>query len=210
METLKTLARFDHAVIRFYTDTKDIVATCVFGIPAFEQGADDDTFVSMPIAPDMKTPGGKMAFAMIGLRDHRTPLGPITVGLEDSDAVFKFDTLTIERGGILALGPMTIRNEQGQVHAIRTALDRALKPKVAGAVSTTRKKKRLTEKGRSASLEPASLGWRIRTTFAGGAHGLMTADIAAHLQEPEDDVILAMNELFHLGYLENAPDADGN
>lgn len=204
METLKALERFDGAVLRFYTTDKNIVATCVFGIPAFRQGDDVDTFLSEPLAPDMKAPGGTMAFAMIGCRNSHTPVGPISVGLLDSDAVFKFDNLTIERGAMVAVGEIQMRNDQSQLRQIRAALERVVKPKVNGSVSTTRKKKRLTETGRDADLETGSLGQRILLSFAGGSHGLDALDLAVHLGEPEDDVVLAMNELFKLGYMENA------
>ena len=204
METLKALERFDGAVLRFYTADKQIVATCVFGIPAFRQGDDADTFLSEPLAPDMKAPGGLMTFAMIGLRNSHTPVGPITVGGLDSDAVFKFENLYIDRGSMVCVGEIQMRNDQSQLRQIRAALERVIKPKVNGSVTTTRKKKRLTEAGRDADLESGSLGERILLSFAGGSHGLDALDLATHLNEPEDDVVLAMNELFHLGYIENA------
>ena len=204
METLKALERFDGAVLRFYTADKQIVATCVFGIPAFRQGADADTFLSEPLAPDMKAPGGLMAFAMIGLRNSHTPVGPITVGGLDSDAVFKFENLTIERGSMVCIGEIQMRNDQSPLRQIRAALEKIIKPKLTGSVSTTHKKKRLTEAGRNADLERGSLGERILRSFAKGAHGLDALDLTTHLNEPEDDVVLAMNELFHLDYIENA------
>jgi len=204
METLKALERFDGAVLRFYTADKQIVATCVFGIPAFRQGADADTFLSEPLAPDMKAPGGLMAFAMIGLRNSHTPVGPITVGGLDSDAVFKFENLTIERGSMVCIGEIQMRNDQSPLRQIRAALEKVIKPKMTGSVSTTRKAKRLTDEGRAAVLETGSLGARIVTALEDTTMGWSAQELAEDLREPEDDVVLAMNELFHLGYIENA------
>jgi len=204
METLKALERFDGAVLRFYTADKQVVATCVFGIPAFRQGADADTFLSEPLAPDMKAPGGLMDFAMIGLRNSHTPVGPIAVGGLDSDAVFKFEDLTIERGSMVCVGEIQMRNDQSQLRQIRAALERVIKPKVNGSVTTTRKKKRPTRAGQDAVFESGSLGQRIQNAFFASTTPLDALDLATHLNEPEDDVVLAMNELFHLGYIENA------
>lgn len=205
METLATLKRYDGAVLRFYSAEKDIVATCVFGNPAFEQGGDADTFVSTPIAPDMKPPGGVMAFAMIQIRDARTPVGPITVGLEDSDAVFKFDTLLIERGAMLSLGAMTIRNMEGQAQALRDLLEKALKPKFKAAATTTRKKKRITEQGANAAQVIGTMPARIKDALLiAGPDGLNLDEIAEAIGDDVVFIVEALNTMFHTGDVENA------
>jgi len=201
METMTTLQRFDGAVLRFYSEARQIVATCVFADPAFRQGPTPDVFLSEPIAPDMSAPGGTMAFAMIQIRGSHTPVGPITVGNLDSDAVFKFEDLSIKRGSMVCVGEIQFRNE----NAFLTALNKAINPEVAATVQIKRREKMLTDAGMSVQLEPGSLGARIISILAKTQIGFTATVIAEDfLDEPEDDVVLAMNELQRLGYIENA------
>lgn len=205
METLKALERYDGAVLRFYTKNKDIVATCIFGIPAFRQGDDVDTFLSEPLSPDMKTPGGVMAFAMIGLRNSHTPVGPITVGLPDSDAVFKFDNLTIERGSMLCVGEIQMHNDQNQLCRIRAALEEIIKPEVKGIVGTTRKKKRLTNQGLVMHPADNSPAFQVKKALLdAGVEGYTVEEIALRMGEELEDVLDVINALYHNRDIENA------
>lgn len=178
--------RFDNAVIRFYSEPKRKVATCVMGSPAFD--VEGNVAQARPISPDTQAIGGTIRFASIYLADGGV-LENLPCGEVGSSAVVQVNKLQISPGEALQVEGLTLvaNVDEQMTEAIR----RAVRPRPSGEVSVIRKvDKDRAEAGARAQLEEQ--GVEITETLAErihemAAHGTPAGEIVEAIEEETDD-----------------------
>ena len=205
------LAAWDGAVVRFFEEPKQKVATCVFGTPAWlpVEGRKDE-YVAL-IRPEGPAVGGRIDYAQIQFGDGRQS-ERIACGPSGSECLFRFKDQQVPAGAALEVPPlrMSVRpagqmsvRPAGQdelARQARAAIERVMRPKPNGTAVVVRKAKQAVGSLPRAQNGTVRLVWEHLRV-----HGPQTAtELAAALEMDEDAVVLELNKLYKDGQIKNA------
>lgn len=212
---MKDLKRFDGGMIRFYTEDGRRLAEASLGVPAFVPVDGESgllTFKSTATSPVRVRGTGRIVRAyMCPLGNDTDIAGPFRCGLaDDAAAAFRFASLDVEIGQQLNLGEFCVAIPNASDEAVaqfKAELEKTIKPKVKSSATVTRKAKRIKAWDSALDEDRTVKGYvarALRKIGTGDAARIQSvAEGIFGAKFSEDNVVLALNELYAAGVVEN-------